>query len=673
MSKRKKEKNFETEFIKSAFNYDDNENVDKENKEIDLEKVDNNILEKEDDKKTKVSINKDELDSVIKADLKNNKKSSGKGFNVFINFFTIITMIVSLAYFIITILNDNSSVSLLINSSILSVFAIIYLVVCLTYKKKNKSVMVISTLLLCVYFSMNIYQSLSGNIVISNGGVIDLSGKSVVDAVEWANKNNLKITQEYEYSDLVPEFEIISQSVKHGTDLKDVDEIVISISEGPNPYKEVVVPSMLTWDSERVINFIKTNYLENVIVEFVESDQVKDTVIEQSKSGNLRRNDELKLVFSYGDLGTQEEVNLIDFTNKSKFEIEFFMKQHKLNYNFEEEFSDKVKKGFGLSQSVKAGEKVNINDKTIIVKISKGPKIVIPNFKGMTATEITDWAVKNRVKLEFIDKYDDSVKAGKVVSADKNKDDIIEQGTTIKVTLSLGNLKMPEFKDVDKFYTWADKYEIKYEVRHEFSDQVEAGKVISYSYKKGATIKNDEAIVVVISDGAKKEVPNIIGKTRKQAINELEDAGLKYNFVYRNSSKDKDRVIAQSISAGSEVSSGTTITVTLSNGKREEDNSSNQGSSNTETPKPSPSPSPSPKPSPVCEKVTVYIYDELLSINNPSGTCSKIKARYPSLKFNCNMVSDGGLANGMIANSGNIDGHEFTTCDTVTLNIVKND
>ena len=318
-------------------------------------------------------------------------------------------------------------------------------------------------------------------------------------------------------------------------------------------------------------------------------------------------------------------------------------------------------------------EKVNINDKTIIVKISKGPKIVIPNFKGMTATEITDWAVKNRVKLEFIDKYDDSVKAGKVVSADKNKDDIIEQGTTIKVTLSLGNLKMPEFKDVDKFYTWADKYEIKYEVRHEFSDQVEAGKVISYSYKKGATIKNDEAIVVVISDGAKKEVPNIIGKTRKQAINELEDAGLKYNFVYRNSSKDKDRVIAQSISAGSEVSSGTTITVTLSNGKREEDNSSNQGSSNTETPKPSPSPSPSPKPSPVCEKVTVYIYDELLSINNPSGTCSKIKARYPSLKFNCNMVSDGGLANGMIANSGNIDGHEFTTCDTVTLNIVKND
>lgn len=631
MPNKDKDKNFENNFIKEAFNYDVDESNNKEN---------------------------------------NNKNH--KGLNIFINIFTLITMIIALIYFILNVIDSNSSIMSLINSSILSVFAIIYLVVCLTYRKKNKSIILVSSLLLCIYFSINIFLAFSGGSITSLGGVIDLSGKSVVDAVKWANKNDLKISQEYEYSDMVPEYEIISQSVKYGTSLKDIDEIVISISEGPNPYKEVIVPSMLTWDSERVINFINTNYLSNVTVEFVDSDQVKDTVIEQSKSGNLRRNDELKLTFSYGELGVSEEATLPDFTNMSKFEIEFFMKQHKLSYNFEETFSDKIKKGYGVEQSVNAGDVVKINDKTIIVKISKGPKIVIPDLKNMSVTELTDWAVKNRLKLEFVDKYDDSVKSGNVISIDKEKGDVIEQGTTIKVTLSLGSLKMPDFKDINKFYAWADKYSIKYEERHEFNDSVAPGEVISFSYKKGATIKNDDAIVVVISDGAKKEVPNLSGLTRKQAISKLEDAGLKYNFVYKNSSTAKDKVLSQSISAGSEVSSGTTITVTLSNGKSESSNNSGNsgGSSN---PKPSPSPSPSPKPEPVCDKVTVYIYDELLSIGNASSTCSKIKGRYPSLKFSCNYIKNDGLNTGMLSNSGSVDGVEFTTCDTINLNIVKND
>ena len=30
----------------------------------------------------------------------------------------------------------------------------------------------------------------------------------------------------------------------------------------------------------------------------------------------------------------------------------------------------------------------------------------------MTITKLTEWAVKNKVKLEFTDKYDDSVKEG---------------------------------------------------------------------------------------------------------------------------------------------------------------------------------------------------------------------------------------------------------------------
>ena len=65
------------------------------------------------------------------------------------------------------------------------------------------------------------------------------------------------------------------------------------------------------------------NYLSNVSVEFISSDQDVDTVIEQSTSGNLSRDEEIKLTFSYGEELGYNEVKLIDFTNKSKFEIEF--------------------------------------------------------------------------------------------------------------------------------------------------------------------------------------------------------------------------------------------------------------------------------------------------------------------------------------------------------------
>ena len=156
-----------------------------------------------------------------------------------------------------------------------------------------------------------------------------------------------------------------------------------------------------------------------------------------------------------------------------------------------------------------------------------------------------------------------------------NKDYVVMQGTVIKVYVSKGSLKMPKFKDLNSFYEWANKYGIKYEEEHEFNDSIEAGKVISYSYKSGDAIKNGDTIIVKISDGSKRVVPNLMGLSKNEAVKKLDNASLNYNFVYRNSNEAKDVVIGQSLSANSEVSSGVTVTVTLSNGKKPEKNSNN--------------------------------------------------------------------------------------------------
>ena len=119
-------------------------------------------------------------------------------------------------------------------------------------------------------------------------------------------------------------------------------------------------------------------------------------------------------------------------------------------------------------------------------------------------TSITEWAIKNKVKLNFSDSYDDTVKKNGIISTSVNEGDIIEQGTVVKVILSRGNLKMSKFTSLEEFYEWANKYNVKYTEEHEFSDSVPAGQVISYSYKTGDIIKNSDSIKVIISDGVKR-------------------------------------------------------------------------------------------------------------------------------------------------------------------------
>ena len=564
--------------------------------------------------------------------------------HIFVRLFLIILLGLALFSFTITMLDKSSSIFSLMTELLLTMFTILFVGVGFSYGRKNHFIIFLSGILLIGYFLLGINNKYS---LISNpiSSIEDFSGKDLTYVMKWASKNNIIVHQEYEYSDMIDEYKVISQDKTSGTDLKDVKELTVSVSEGPNPSKEVIVPSMITWSTDRVLKFVEENHLSNVIVEFVESDKEKDTVIEQNSSGTLSRDDELKLTFSYGEELGFEEVNLIDFTNKSKFEVEFYMKQHQLNYEFNDDFSSKIKKGNATKQSVKPGEVVKINDEVIKVTISKGPKIKVPELNNYSLTELTEWAIKNKLKLNFLDQYDDSVKENGIVSVSAKKGDILEQGSVLEVTISRGSLKMPKFKNLEAFYEWANKYNIDYEEVHEFSDTVSQGEVISYSYKTGETIKNKDTIIVKISDGVKKEVPNLKGLTKSEAIAKLEKIGLNYNFIYKNSSEKKDKVLSQSISSGSEVSKGTTITISLSNGKGDDDEDTpktsekpkNKDNSNSNNNNNQPKEEEvQPRVEPTCNSCTIRA-SMISSAINGAQTCNEAASRIKSnLQNACN-------------------------------------
>lgn len=629
-------------------------------------------------------IEKEIKQNVIKEDTYKDKKKNG---NILLNILLIVLLITSFVFFVITLLNKNSSITSLIANLLLTFFTVMFVVVAITYARRKKLLLLFCIILLLGYFGLELKDDLfSSNVLTKN--VPDFRGKNITEVIRWASKNKIPVQQEYEYSDMISEYFVISQ--KSSVNKKDnkIKELTVSISEGANPSKEIMIPDMVSWDSERVLSFVKDNYLSHVVVEFVSSDKAKDTVIEQSVSGNLKRDEELKLTFSYGEELGFDEVTLIDFKNKSRFEVEFYMKQNQLRYEFVDDFDSSIKKGFAIKQDHEAGSKVHVDDEKIQVTISKGPEIKVPDLKKYNMTKITDWAIKNKVKLNFSSQYDDSVKENGIISANYNEGDVIEQGTVVKVVTSRGKLKMPVFSSLNDFYTWANKYNIKYEEEHEFSDTVPAGEVIRYSYKDGDIIKNGDSIKVIISDGEKKTVPNLKGLSKSEVSSKLDKLGLKYTFLYSSSNSiKKNYVISQSISAGSEISNGVTITVTLSNGEKEStakerktDNKSNEkgiNSDNNSNPIPASKPesipesepAPTPEPTPEAEKVTVYIYDELIK-SSPSATCSAIKSVYPKLNFSCSYIC--GSYNGALMNSPSIDEHTFSTNDTINLKISDN-
>ena len=210
----------------------------------------------------------------------------------------------------------------------------------------------------------NVFGSLTLTNIItipSFGYLEDFTGKSLTDVVSWASKNNVTLVQDYEYSDMVPAYSIISQNYDSNSKIKDVGELKIAVSEGPNPDKEIIVPDMDGWDSERVIRYVEDNYLTNVDVEFVESDKAKDTVIEQSASGSMKRSAEMKLTFSLGEELDNSDVSISDLTGKSEFEAVFYLKQHRISYDIERDFSKKIERGKVASQSIEAGDMVSVN------------------------------------------------------------------------------------------------------------------------------------------------------------------------------------------------------------------------------------------------------------------------------------------------------------------------
>ena len=175
-----------------------------------------------------------------------------------------------------------------------------------------------------------------------------------------------------------------------------------------------------------------------------------------------------------------------------------------------EEYNNEYPAGIIVDQEKAAGRIVKIGD-TLKVTVSKGTRVVkIPDLKNYHQSSAARALEDLGLNYVFVETASDDISADNVVMTDPASGTEVEEGTTVRILVSLG----PTTEDT--------------------------------------------------------LVPYVVGKDVVTAQYEIEDAHLKSKVQYVASSEERDMVISQNIEGGSSVPRDTVITISVSDGSGED-------------------------------------------------------------------------------------------------------
>ena len=209
-------------------------------------------------------------------------------------------------------------------------------------------------------------------------------------------------------------------------------------------------------------------------------------------------------------------------------------------------------------------------------------EVKIPNVVGMTYDEAllaASDASTDTVEFTLVqsgEKCSEEPK-GTIISQDPEGNFNVKKSREIKVVVSKGpevlvlsNYKNKHYKNVK------DKLEekgLKVTLIEEDNEDYDEGIIFKQFPSDGKTMAEGEEVTLYVSKGAEQKiVPDLVGKTREDALLAIEEKGLKVGSVKEAPSEKypKGKVCRQSIDAYETVPAGTEIDLYISTGEKAE-------------------------------------------------------------------------------------------------------
>ena len=183
-----------------------------------------------------------------------------------------------------------------------------------------------------------------------------------------------------------------------------------------------------------------------------------------------------------------------------------------------------------------------------------------------------------------IDQYvnSDEYEKGKIISHTPEYGAQVQQGTVIKVTVSLGPEPevrtmsyMVGYQEVDARAVLTGMGMVPVAME-EFNDDIEKGKVARTDPEAGTVLTEGQTVYIYISKGPiieTAEMPKLVGLDYATAKKTLEDLGFEssnISFERKDSKADKDEVIEQPYEQGEKVDITSKIVLVISKGNKSE-------------------------------------------------------------------------------------------------------
>ncbi len=329
-------------------------------------------------------------------------------------------------------------------------------------------------------------------LMLQGSPVPSMTGWSLSDANLWANENNIPIQSEQVFSEEVPEGQIISQFPAAGESVEDGLFLELTISKGPDLDVLVPIPDIMNMSINEVEAWAEENFMQSVRITTENSETVPEgSVIEYLVNDNTVLSDEIK--------------------RSTPFYVVF-----------------------------SKGE-------------SDGEAVELPNFLTMSVEEAQAFAVENKIMLNIIYVFSDTVPKEQVISQSIKAEETIKSGDSVEITVSKGKeIIVPNYSSMtkDEGALVTTTLGITVIVTEKYSSGHEEGDLISQSIAAGTLYADDAILKLEYSLGNKILVPSFVGKTeidvREWAtpLNE-KGANITINTTYTSSSQAAGTVLSQ--------------------------------------------------------------------------------------------------------------------------------
>lgn len=214
-------------------------------------------------------------------------------------------------------------------------------------------------------------------------------------------------------------------------------------------------------------------------------------------------------------------------------------------------------------------------------------EVVLPNFVGLTY----DMIVNDELYEDFdivveIEEPNDTYDKGIIFEQNPKAGRTVRVGSEVKVKVSSGKtvITIPTLANVESTLASGQLTDMGLEVsqKTEYNDSVAEGNVIRTDPVEGSEVDAGTSVILYVSLGPEEkliDMPNVTGIQLETARTLLQQSGLKVNKVNTDPSSDRPAgtVIQQDPAAGTQIASGSAVTLTISGSSESESAQTQEG------------------------------------------------------------------------------------------------